>query len=128
MNFKIAIAQYSPYHLDLEKSLDKLEGIVRRASLKGADMVVFGETWLSGYPAWLDYSSDIGLWDHAPMKKVYQTFHENAVDVNGKERQLLENICKQNGIALCVGINEKGKKGKGQGTVYNSILTINNTL
>lgn len=54
---KIAIVQKPPVHLDLKASSSKALDIVQEAS--NADVIVFGETWLTGYPAWLDVGQDL---------------------------------------------------------------------
>jgi len=68
-SFKIGIAQYSPVHLNLGATLKKVEQIFQSLE-NDVDLIVFGETWLSGYPGWLDSCRDVGLWDHGPMKEV----------------------------------------------------------
>lgn len=52
-------------------------------------MVFFGETWLTGYPAWLDYCPDVALWNHEPTKTVYTRMHKNSIMVPGKETDQL---------------------------------------
>jgi predicted amidohydrolase len=47
----VGIIQDSPEYLDLQKSMEKADTLVRNAASKGAELIVFGETWLSGYPA-----------------------------------------------------------------------------
>lgn len=46
-SFKIGIAQYSPVHLNLGASLKKVEQIFQSLE-EDVDLIVFGETWLSG--------------------------------------------------------------------------------
>ncbi len=58
----VAIIQSSPVFLDLEASMAKAIALTEEAARNGARLVTFGETWLSGYPAWLDYCSDVALW------------------------------------------------------------------
>jgi len=42
-------------------------------------LIVFPETWLPGYPAWLDVCRDVALWDHPPVKAVFARLAENSV-------------------------------------------------
>jgi predicted amidohydrolase len=53
MEMKIGIAQFGSVHLELRQSLEKMETIVAQATKKGVQLLVFGEAWLSGYPAWI---------------------------------------------------------------------------
>jgi hypothetical protein len=48
----IAQAEVAP---DLAAGLDKTRLLTRQAAGSGAKLVVFPETWLPGYPAWLDH-------------------------------------------------------------------------
>ncbi len=67
----VAIIQESPVYLDLEASVAKAIRLAEKAALDGARVIAFGETWLPGYPAWLDYCSYAALWDHAPAMEVF---------------------------------------------------------
>lgn len=49
------------------------------AARQGARLIVFPETWIPGYPAWLDLCRDATLWDHAPVKEVFARLAENAL-------------------------------------------------
>ena len=51
------------------------------AAEQGASFVVFPETWLPGYPIWLDVCRDAALWDHAPVKAIYRRLAEQSVSV-----------------------------------------------
>jgi len=81
----VAIIQHSPVFLDLPATVAKTITLTEEAARKGARVVTFGETWLPGYPAWLDYCSDAALWDHAPSKEVFARLRQNSVVVPGKE-------------------------------------------
>jgi predicted amidohydrolase len=48
----VAIAQRPPVVLDLAASLERAVGCIAEAAAAGARLVVFPETWLTGYPAW----------------------------------------------------------------------------
>ena len=47
---KLAIVQYPPVYLDLEKTMDRAVAIVAEAAAKGCQMLVFPEAWIPGYP------------------------------------------------------------------------------
>ena len=81
----VGIIQDSPVYLDLDKSMEKALELVRKAAANGAELIVFGETWLSGYPAWLDSCEEVNYWDHEPVKEIYARTHQNSIEVPGKE-------------------------------------------
>lgn len=60
---KVAAVQAGPVYLDLEQSLAKAIALIADAANLGAKVIVFPETWLPGYPAWLDCCRDVALWD-----------------------------------------------------------------
>ena len=123
-NYRVAIAQFAPIYLDKAASLAKAIRLVREAKKRGAELVAFGETWLPGYPAWLDVSPKVALWDHAPTKRVFARLRENSVKVPGPEIEALQKAAGDLGINVVIGVSERVDAGPGNGTLYNSILTI----
>ena len=122
MKVRAAIIQSSPVALDLAASLEKLTGLVESAARDGAQVVVVGETWLPGYPAWLDYCPDAALWDHAPTKEVFARLRQNSVVVPGNETRFLAQLAGSLKVTLVIGVNEKVESGPGNGTLFNSLL------
>ena len=83
MNIKAAAVQAAPIYMNLERSVEKALGQISEAASLGARLVVFPETWLPGYPAWLDCCRDVALWDYEPTKRVFARLMENSVVVPG---------------------------------------------
>lgn len=123
----VGIIQASPVFNDLAASLEKAVDLIADAAGKGARLVVFGETWLAGYPAWLDHSPNAALWNHEPTKRVFAQMRQNSVIVGGSETQVLADCSKKYGITLVIGANERVEKGIGNGTLYNALLTFDET-
>lgn len=120
----VGIVQASPVFMNLEASLAKAVALVGQAAEKGAKIIAFGETWLSGYPAWLDYCRDAALWNHEPTKEVFARLRRKSVVVPGAETKTLGKIAAKHKIVLIIGINERIEQGAGNGTLYNSLLTF----
>jgi nitrilase len=89
MVIKVAAVQAGPIYLDLERSVDKAIALIAEAASLGAKLVVFPETWLPGYPAWLDCCRDVALWDHPPVKRVFAKLMENSVVIPGPVTEVL---------------------------------------
>ena len=121
---RVAIVQTAPAYLDLDASLDILTRETREAARQGAHLVVFGETWLPGYPAWLDYCPNAALWNHPPTKEVFAKLRRNSLAVGGASFGRLTQVARECGVVLVVGVNERVERGAGNGTLYNSLLTI----
>jgi nitrilase len=121
----IAIIQHKPVHLDLKASTEKALHLIKEAAQNGAELIVFGETWLSGYPSWIDHCPEIAQWNNEAVKDVFAQMHRNSVDVNGEEIKSICLLAKELSVTVCIGINEKINMGIGSGTIYNSFVIIN---
>lgn len=108
---------------DLHTGIARTADLTNAASADGATLVVFPETWLPGYPAWLDVCRDVALWDHAAVKDVYARMAAESVVVDGQSGAALADIALTSGITLVVGVSERVDGRAGRGTLYNSILT-----
>ena len=121
---RVAIVQYSPIFLDLDASLAKAISLTEEAAKRQARLIAFGETWLPGYPAWLDYCSDVALWDHQPSKNVFAKLRQNSLTVPGSETEALAQVAGDLKVTLVIGANERVETGPGNGTLYNTLLTF----
>ncbi len=104
---KVALVQCPPAFFNLPETLAKAEAIAEESAKNGAKIVVFPETWIPGYPIWLDEASKIALWDFAPAKRLYQYLTENSLQIPGEDFAKLQEIARQNSIYLVAGIHEK---------------------
>ncbi len=120
---KVAIIQQSPDHLNLDGSVEKARKAIEEAAKNGADLIVFGETWFSGYPAWLDHCHEIAQWDYPPMKKVFAKMLDNCLTVEGDHMGLLRQLAKEHQVALVFGANERDDN-RAKGTIFNSLFSI----
>lgn len=121
----IGVVQSAPEYLDIKKSLEKVESLLKEAANQGAQLVSFGESWFTGYPAWIDYCDQYAKWDFKPTKEIFAKTYANSLDVKGAEVAQIGKWAKAYGITIVMGINEKVSSGPGNGTIYNSLLTWN---
>ena len=119
---KVAIVQENPIHDNFQNCLDETVNYVLEAVNNNAQLVVFGETWLTGYPAWLDHCPEMGFWDHPPTKKVYAQMQKNGVEVPGPATKVLGALARQHAIVIVIGVNEVVRGSAGNGTIYNTLL------
>jgi predicted amidohydrolase len=111
---RVAAIQHPPAFLNRDASLKLEVDIANEAADEGADIVVFPETWLPGYPVWLDFSPDVARWDHGGAKELYRLLHENSVEEHHLD-PLLEASGRRR-ITIVMGANERVGK-----TLYNTI-------
>ena len=107
---------------DLAAGLRRTAELTAQAAAAGARLVVFPETWLPGYPVWLDVCRDVALWDHTPVKRVFARMADESVVVDGDSGHALAEIARRNGVTLVIGVTERVAAGVGRGTLYNSLL------
>lgn len=119
-----AIIQARPICFDLARSVQKLEDLLADASRRGAQVVTAGETFLPGYPAWLDLTKGAAYWDHPPVKDAFAELRANSVVVPGPEVERLSALCRDLGLVLVLGSHERVESGPGNHTLYNTILTF----
>ncbi len=119
----VAAVQAAPVFMDREASVAKACRLIAEAGAGGARLAVFPETWLPGYPVWLDVAPGAALWDHAPAKEVFTRLVANAVEVPGPATEAVAAAAAQAGCAVVMGINER-ERGRPSGTLYNAIVTI----
>lgn len=114
---KVAIVQQSPEYLDRKGCFDLAVKIVEEASAESCQLVVFGETWFTGYPVWLDYYHKIALWDYTPTKQLFRRMCDNALRVPGDETAAFCDLSQQHQLTIVLGCNEIVN-----GTIYNTAL------
>ena len=107
-----------------EEGLELTRATAVEAARQGAELIVFPETWIPGYPAWLDNSRDAALWDHAPVKAVFARIAENSVAIPGPALDSLAAAAREAKATLVLGLSERVGRGAGRGTLYNSLITI----
>jgi nitrilase len=116
---RLAIVQHPPVFLNLAGSIERAVGLIRDALAHGAQCIVFPETWLPGYPVWLDDAPTAGLWDYGPAQALYQVLSDNAVTVPGPELETLRALAREGTATIVMGAHERVG-----GTLYNTMLLI----
>jgi len=108
----------------LSDALAQTQKYASEAAARGARLIAFPETWIPGYPAWLDCCRDAALWDHPPVKAAYAQMAANSIEVNGESGLELREVARSVQATLVIGVVERVGAGPGRGTLYNSLLTI----
>lgn len=114
---KAAVIQAAPILFDTPRTIDKLCELTRDAAGKGADLVVFPEAFVGGYPKGLDFGARLGL-RSAEGREDFRRYFESAIDVPGSEALRIGEIARDNGVHMVVGVIERDG-----GTLYCSTLT-----
>ena len=118
--FTIATIQASPVFMDLDASIDKACKLIKKAAKKGADLAVFPEAFLPGYPDWVWH---IPPGDMTLNQELYALLLEQSVTVGSDETDRLCRAAKKAGIYVVIGINERNTQSSG-GSINNTVLFI----
>lgn len=76
---KIAIIQHAPRVLGREATIDKAVQLIEETAASGAQLVVFPEAFVPGYPAWVWRLRPGGDWGLS--EQIHQRLLDNAVDL-----------------------------------------------
>lgn len=116
---RVAAIQASPVFLNLDATVQKAVALTEKAAAKGAETVVFPETWLPGYPVW---ASRIPAWRlHEAGRRLFARLFQNSVEVPGLATEALGRAARKAGVNLVMGVNERDAEF-GRGSLYNTIL------
>jgi nitrilase len=115
----VACAQIEPVVLDRERTLDKLETVAAEAAGKGAELVVFPETFVPVYPS-SRWAKAFAGWQNEGAKETFARMAQNSVAVGSPAEHRLGAAAKELGIWLVTGVNEVDAERPG--TIYNALL------
>jgi len=118
---KVAIVQESSVLLDREKTIEKAVLMVDQAVANGAELVVFPEAFISGYPAWIWRFRPGGDW--GINEALHVRLLDSAVDLNANQLEPLYETAKKHAITVVCGLNERDG-AMSQATIYNTVVTI----
>jgi len=122
MTLKVALAQMAPVWLDREATLEKITGQLDKAAGEGAQLVVFGEALVPGYPFWPDLL-DGSKFDSDVQKDLYAHYSSQALDIGAGQ---LEPLCRKAaalGIAIYLGTIERSPE-RGGFSLYATLVYI----
>jgi predicted amidohydrolase len=105
-----AVVQAAPIPLDFQGGIDKAVRLAREAVDSGARVVAFGETFLGGYPLWLDEAPGAALWDHPGTKALHSIMLEQAVVANDERLLPFQELADASGAAISIGTHERVRR------------------
>ncbi|MCR2834606.1 carbon-nitrogen hydrolase family protein [Parerythrobacter lacustris] len=115
--FHVAICQAAPIPLAITDGIVQATELARAAIADGARLVAFGETFLGGYPLWLDEAPGAALWEHPGSKALHRILLEQAVVPNDERLLPLQELCDASGACISIGAHERLRR-----SLYNNQL------
>ncbi len=114
--FKAAVVQAGSILYDTAASLRKLADLTADAARQGAELVVFPEAFVGGYPKGLDFGARLGS-RSAEGREEFRRYFEGAIETGGPEAAAIGEAARANGVHLVTGVIERAG-----GTLYCTVL------
>jgi nitrilase len=113
---RVAVVQAAPVLFDTRRSLRKLADLTADAAKQRAELVVFPEAYIAGYPKGHDFGVSVGV--RSPEgREEFRRLFESAIDVPGKATETIGTVAKDHAVHLVVGVVERDG-----GTLYCTAL------
>ena len=122
-NIKVAAAQLSPIFLNKERTVKKACEAILEAGKKGANLIVFPEAFISGYPDWVWLIPNS---KGAELNELYLKLVENAVSIPDDSTIQLCKAAKTASINVVIGMHECNTETS-NASLFNSLLFIDDT-
>ena len=116
-----AIVQNPPVYLNKAATIQKAVSLANEAAANKANLVIFPEAYISGYPSWIWRLRPGGDWDC--NEKLHSMLLDSAISMDSDDLQPLYDAAKKNNITIVSGIHEKDSQ-LSKATLYNTVVVI----
>jgi nitrilase len=113
---RAAVVQAGSILFDRDRTIQKAGDLTRDAASRGAQIVVFPEAFVGGYPKGFDFGALVGS-RTAEGREQFRAYYDQALTVPSEECTLLGDFARQNSVHLVVGVIERDG-----GTLYCTVL------
>lgn len=117
---KIAAAQLTPVFLNKVKTVEKACDAIQEAGENGAEVIVFPEAFISGYPDWVWLIPNS---KGAQLNELYIQLVDNAISIPDNATDKLCKAAKSASINVVMGMHERNTEHS-NASLYNSLLFI----
>ena len=117
---RIAVVQCAPVMFDKTACTDKVLALTREAAANGAELIVFPELMIPGYPYGMTFGFTVGS-RGADGRKDWKLYYDNSILVPGEETERMAQAAREAGAYLSVGVSERDAVS---GTLYNTNLVF----
>ena len=116
----VAVVQAAAFPFDLEAALGKVHALTAEAAAEGAQLVLFPEAYVGGYPWGLAFGTSVG--GRSPAgRRTWDRYLKEAVEVPGAATDRLGEAAAAHGVYLAVGVVERDADYSG-GTLFCTLL------
>lgn len=116
----VSVVQCSPKLFDTEGTVSEVCRLTAKAGKEGADLVLFPEAYVGGYPWGLAFGTSVGGRTEVG-RSIWQNYWDSAIDIPGKHTKLMAEAAKKAGVYLVVGVIERDSTYS-RGTLFCTLL------
>src|SRR4051812_33516814 len=106
MTFRAAVVQAASVAFDRDRTLQKLERLAGEATRQGAQLAVFPEAFVSGYPKGMDFGAVVGRRTREGRDQ-FRRYFESAVAVPGPDVDRIGKVAREHRLDLVIGVIER---------------------
>jgi len=118
---RVAVVQQPPVFLDKSATAERAAGYVEEAAGNGANLLIFPEAFIPGYPAWIWRLRPGGDWGLA--EQIHERLLANAVTLSSDDLRPLLDAARSQGVTVLCGMDERDGE-LSQATLYNTVVLI----
>lgn len=106
MQGKVAVVQASSILFNTNATVDKTIRLIEECAGNGAELALFPEAFIGGYPKGSDFGAVLGY--RSPEgRELFQRYFESAIDLDGPEVERIAAAAAENNIFIVVGVIER---------------------
>ena len=98
----VAVVQATPVMFDKNKCLEKVLEYIKECAKNGAELIVFPELFIPGYPLGMTYGFTVGS-RTADGRKDWKVYYDNSILSDGEEMQAVASAAKEHGVYVSLG-------------------------
>jgi nitrilase len=117
---RAAVVQAASVLFDRQATIDKASQLILEAGKNGAQLVLFPEALIPGYPRGLSFGMVVGS-RTLEGREIWRKYWENSVDIPSPATEALGKAAQAAGVLLAIGVIERDSQVSG-GTLYCTLL------
>ena len=117
---RLAIVQAAPVMFNKDACLQKALRLIEEAAKNGAELIVFPELFLPGYPYGMTFGYTVGSRKESGRED-WKVYYDNSILADGEEMRQLIDCAKRLSVYLSFGYSEREEN---TATLYNSNMLI----
>ena len=113
---RIGLVQAEPVLFNKKASLEKAMGYIDEAAKNGAELIIFPELFIPGYPFGMNFGFSVGKRTE-PGREDWKRYYDASAVAGAEEFMQIAEAARRTGTFISIGFSERDAVG---GTLYNS--------